>query len=261
MEITEELEQFIRDRYNQVFDPVDFEEHLDEYLGLKDFAPNGNIFDDQYIQDETHFIMRMATQYHLTEAFKAMKMDLTDANVSENLESGNIGTPGRIAKVWCGFDTNDDRELGSGRWSSNPRLADFPSEVKEKIISNIPITKRVDLVSNCSHHFIPFHTKARQDSYAIISYIPTDFKLGISKLQRITDFISQRFWLQEDLTDALYYEVSKAAKTDDVYVGLFNVVHGCENLRGAKSGDGAFTSEAYGGKFESYELRQQVTKH
>jgi len=56
----------------------------------------------------------------------------------------------------------------------------------------------------------------------------------------------------------LYDVVSESAETEDVYVGLFNMTHGCEMFRGSKSNDGSFTSEMYGGKFEDVVLRNQV---
>lgn len=267
--MSKKLKKFVKERFvKHVFSPDDtagrdvvnddiFEMCWKRYKQIDAFAPNGNINDNQSISDEVHFIMRTCTQYHLTEAFKAMKIDLTDPNVAEELSDGNIGTPGRIAKVWTGCDTHDDRELGGGRWSKSPRLASFPND-GETVKKGIPITKRVDVISNCSHHFIPFTTIARPDSYAIISYIPDTEVIGISKLQRVTDWVSQRFFLQEDLTRMIYEEVQKAAKTKSVYVGLFNMVHGCESMRGAKANDGAFTSEYYGGDFDDKELRDQV---
>jgi len=249
------VKEFVEERFNKQFpNDTDFKPFWDEYKNTEAFAPNGNINDSQEISDKAHFCMRTATQYHITKAFKAMRIDMKDDNVSEDLDFGNIGTPGRIAKVWTGFDTHDDMELGSGRWSKRPRLASFPNTGNR----SIPITKRVDVISNCSHHFIPFTSIARQDSYAIISYIPEDHVLGISKLQRITDWVSQRFFLQEDLTQMLYDEVKAVAKTDSVYVGLFNMVHGCESMRGAKANGGAFTSEHYGGVFDDPVMREQV---
>lgn len=246
--------KFIRDRYILRYPSNSFNSNLKKFLEIKEFSPNGNVFEGVSINDETHFIMRMSVQYHLTEAFKSMKIDLSDPNVSEDLNEGNIGTPGRIAKVWCGDGIHDDRELGSGRWSVKPRLARFPNTGNTTIL----ITKRVDIISNCSHHFIPFTSIARPDSYAVISYIPDKHVLGISKLQRVTDWVSQRFFLQEDLTKMIYDEVAKVAETESVYVGLFNLVHGCESMRGAKSSDGAFTSEYYGGAFNDVEVRKQV---
>jgi len=249
------MKKYIKERFKLKFPDSNFKKQFKKYNKIKDFAPDSNVFETQEINEEQHFIMRTATQYHINEAFKAMKVDLTDPNVKEDLGEGNISTPGRIAKVWCGDGIHDDRELGGGRWSVKPRLASFPNKNKE---NNIPITKRVDIISNCSHHFIPFTSLQREDSYAIISYIPKDKVLGISKLQRVADHISQRFWLQENLTEALYKEVQAVAETDSVYVGLFNIVHGCESNRGAKSKDGAFSSEFYGGDFNNSELRQSI---
>ena len=253
----ENKNDYVKKRFNRRYPNItdmNYYRFLLEYLELQDFAPNGNVFDGQSISDEAHFIMRTTTQYYLLKAFEAMRIDMTDDNVKEIAEEGNIGTPGRIAKVWCGDGTYDDRELGSGRWAVKPRLASFPNTGNKEI----PITKRVDIISNCSHHNIVFSTMAREDSYAIISYIPDEEVLGISKLQRVTNHISQRFWLQEDLTKAIYDEIVAVAKTESVYVRLANAVHGCESFRGAKSDDGAFTSEYYGGKFKDIALRQSV---
>jgi len=244
--------RFIKERFDKKY--TNFRKHLAIYESIEAFAPNGNVFDEQTITDEAHFIMRTLTQYHITKAFESMKIDLNDDNVAEVIADGNIGTPGRIAKVWCGDGTHDDRELGSGRWAVKPRLASFPNTGNK----TIPITKRVDIISNCSHHFISFTTIARPDSYAIISYIPDEYVLGISKLQRIADWVSQRFFLQEDLTKMLYDEVAKVAKTDSVLVAIVNAVHGCESFRGAKSSDGAFTSMYYGGAFEDEKIRNSV---
>lgn len=252
--MTDVINKYVYDRYiTQGFN--EWESDLEIYNNIEPFAPDGNVFENtDKITDGAHFIMRTYTQYYLSKAFESMKVDLENPNVAEDVESGNIGTPGRIAKVWCGFDTHDDSELGAGRWRKKPRLATFPNTHKE----NFPITKRVSLTSNCSHHFLPFSTIFREDAYVIISYIPGDKVLGISKLQRVVDWISQRFFLQEDLTRMIYEEVAKSADTEDVYVGLYNLQHSCESTRGTKSPDGAFTSEYYGGQFKKTKLRKNI---
>jgi len=257
--MTKKQIDFIKSRYMMQFNnssEKEFQKNLKQYKKINNFAPNGNIFDHDYISDKIHFIMRINTQYHITNAFKAMKIDLDDPNITEDLNVGNIGTPGRIAKVFCGSNTNDDKELGSGRWSKKPRVATFPNTSK----LDQPITKKVDLISNCSHHFISFNSLQRDDSYVVISYIPKDLILGISKLQRLVDWISQRFFLQEELTSMIYQEISHMVETDSVYIGLFNIVHGCENLRGVKSQNGSFSTEYYGGDFKNINLREEVKK-
>ena len=242
--------KYILEGYN----PDRFEDYWDEYQACPNFKINENVETVGGISEESHFIMRCLAQEKMKEVFSLMKIDLSDDNVTEDQETGNIGTPGRIIKMWTGKDLHDDRELLSGRWSKKPRLAKFPNTHQ----THIPISKRVDLTAVCSHHAAPFSTTFREDAYAIISYIPEDFVLGISKLQRLTDWISQRGWLQEELSQKIYDEISEVAETDSVYVRLYNVVHTCESLRGAKSKDGAFTSEYYGGKFNKAKLRKEV---
>jgi GTP cyclohydrolase I len=246
------IQEFYLDEFSSL---SDFDEMLDKYHNITDFAPNGNFYDYHFnLDDKCHFIMRIATGFFIEQSFKAMKLDITDCNVASDISSGNIGTAQRLAKVWTGFDTKDSTELGSGRWMKKPRLATFPNSSD----GSIPITKRIDLVSNCSHHFITFSSLTRSDSYAIVSYIPDEFVLGISKLQRLADWVSRRFWLQEDVTKTLYEEIAQAANTSSVLVHFVNIVHGCESFRGAQSNDGAFTSSYYGGAFDDLELRNSV---
>jgi GTP cyclohydrolase I len=276
--MSKKMKDYIKKRYMLEFYQVAFDnsEELSDnienefavnyqlYLNLPTFKANENIhevmsLDNNYIRadinDRVHFIMRMATEYYLSKALEAMKVDLNDPNIHEDRYDGNIGTAGRIAKVWCGKDMSDISELGSGRWNRKPRIAAFPNT---DIDSSIPITKKVDLISNCSHHFISFNSLSKESSYAIISYIPEDQVIGISKLQRLTDYIAKRFWLQEDLARMLYEGMVEITNTKSVYVGLFDIVHGCEMLRGPRSNDGSFTTECYGGKFKKKSLRNSV---
>jgi len=253
--INDDLIDFCKERYTGV---MPFNDAFDLYTLLPTFPANGNVFDYTKNYDkDIQLIVRLATGFYIEKAFEAMRMDLNDPNLAEEIELGNIGTPQRLAKVWIGANLSDSSELGSGRWTKKPRLATFPNTNTD---TNIPIIKRVDVVSNCSHHLISFNTLNRTDSYCIISYIPDEFVIGISKLQRLTDWLARRFWLQEDLTKAIYDEICEASKTDSVYVKIVNATHGCEQLRGSQSKDGAFSSEMYGGKFSDPEMRKQVDR-
>ncbi len=245
--------QKIREKFNKKYPEKDFDYYYTEYSNLKNFKINENVETVNGISEAAHYIMRLVSTYYMNKVFKAMKIDTKDPNVEED-EDGNIGTAARIVKMWTGKDTNDDRELLSGRWAKKPRLAKFPNTHD----THIPITKRIDISAVCSHHFAPFSSTFRGDAYAVISYIPDEFVLGISKLQRLADWVSQRGWLQEEITQKLYEEIKEAAGTDSVYVKLYNIVHTCESIRGAKSKDGAFTSEYYGGKFKDPILRSQI---
>jgi GTP cyclohydrolase I len=251
-----ELIEFLEPRYNRLGFSLEFESAFRAYLELPDFNLNENIFEENasFFNVEIQAIVRLATQFYLTKTFQAMKINLDDPNTMEELSEGNIGTPGRLAKMWVGSDLSDSAELLSGRWTKPPRIASFPN-TNDK---NLPITKRVDLVSCCSHHIAPFSSFFREDAYAIISYIPDKKVLGISKLQRTVDWIARRGWLQEDLTKTIYEAVSEAAETDSVYVRLNNISHTCESLRGSQTQDGAFTTEYYGGLFNELSVRNEI---
>ena len=246
----EYLKDHVAQRFEQKFPNKDFLSAWVEYNHLQDFKISDNVESVGGVSEQAHYIMRVITEYHFTQAFKAMKINMDDPNVG-----GDKGTPYRVAKMYCGDNLEDDSEMLSGRWSNRPNMASFPNESGQKF----PITKRVDIVSVCSHHTAPFSTLFRDGSYAVISYIPDKKVLGISKLQRIVDWVSRRGHLQENLTKMIYDEVCKAAETDAVYVKLGGLVHTCESLRGTQSNEGAFTSEYYGGGFSDYELRREVS--
>lgn len=230
----------------------DFQEACEEYEDLPSFKISENVETVGGISEDTHYIMRLVAQDHMEEVFKAMKIDMEDPNVA-----GEKGTPFRFIKMYCGDGLDDSTELLSGRWSNRPRIASFPNETDQKF----PITKKIDIVATCSHHTAPFSTMFREDAYALVSYVPDKNVLGISKLQRLVDWVSRRGHLQEGLTKMIYDEVSTAAGTKSVYVKLVNIVHTCESLRGAQSKDGSFTSEYYGGDFTTNpELLKQVNK-
>lgn len=198
------------------------------------------------IKPEVHWIMRTCTQYHLTKAFEAMKVNLQDPNIAE--QQLNKGTPGRIAKLWVGQDPDDTTELGSGRWNREPTLSVFPNEAGTDSI----IVKKVDVVSNCSHHFLPFSTL--DGGKAIIAYKPKEKILGISKLQRYVTWCARRFFLQESLTEYLGKTIQKIAKTEDVYIRLEGIVHGCEKFRGTNTKNGSLDTEFRGGYFKTHDI-------
>jgi len=231
---------------------------------LKPFAAGGNVFESgQTIDEPTLLCMRWVAGLKMEEVLDILKFDRTDSNLVQDLSVGNIGTAQRWAKTVTGDSLECDNEMMCGRYAKPPRIATFPANepgTNLVPVTPLPVTKICDISSVCSHHFLPYGTLIGDGAYAIISYIPGDFVLGISKLQRVADHIARRPTIQEDLTKELYRAVSEAAQTPDVYVGIFNAKHTCEYLRGSQSKDGALTTEWFGGKFEDKELRESVLR-
>ena len=251
------LVDFVKQRFFETYSTENehnFNELWKQYESMAPFRINENVFDKYEIDDKLLLIIRLSTQYHLKQTFQAMKIDMSDPNIQECIADGNIGTAGRVAKMWVGSSINDNTEILCGRWNKPPRIAAFPNNNKIKL----PITKRVSLNSCCSHHIAPFSTKLKSDSYAIISYIPEDYVIGISKLQRLVDWVAKRGWLQEDLTKQLHYEMCKIAQTDNVYVKIYNIIHTCELLRGVQNDEGTFNSIHFTGLFEDKKYRDMI---
>ena len=126
---------FVYQRYMDKFDdkePEDFIEDLERYNQIPIFKANENIhqimtdysnrdnlpdIEEKFVKSTdivtpgSHWIMRMVTQYYITKAFEAMKVDLEDPNIAEN--SLGKSTPGRIAKLWVGVDNNEGNPMGN----------------------------------------------------------------------------------------------------------------------------------------------------
>ena len=225
MTLSKELLDYVKEKYLKKFGSLDnFDEDLKLYMELPTFKANENIH----------------------EVFRRMNNETDgEPDIEARFNSLLKSTPGRIVKMWCGNDSEDISELGSGRWNKEPYISAFPNTSDDHAV----ITKEVDVVSCCSHHFLPFSTF--NGGKAIISYIPDKYVLGISKLQRFTNWAAKRFWLQEDLTQYLGRTIARIAQTDDVYIRLEGLVHGCEEFRGASCKNGSLTTEYCSGYFKN----------
>jgi GTP cyclohydrolase I len=245
------MKQFIKERFFIKFpkhSEKEFEQFYQEYQKIKPFKVNENIFESgQSISEEAHYILRLSATYHMREVLKSLKIDLNDPNISEQLESGNIGTFGRIAKMFSGASIEDDRELMSGRFNKPPRMALFPNEAN----NHNPVFVKTDLNAVCSHHFIRFgEDYFDSSSFIVIGYIPKNYLGGISKINRFVNWCARRGWLQEDLTQYIGKKIEEYFKTDSVYVALFNLKHGCTAYRGACDNRSGTTSIYMSGEFK-----------
>ena len=199
-----------------------------------------------YIKTLTHFMLMLA--------FRCMGIDLSDSNVS--IDYGSLGTPGRIAKMWVCKNIYDLTEPLSGRFAIEPDLVIFPAKDDE---IGKPVTLTLTINSLCSHHLFRFGNEFRnQKSNAIISYIPRDKVLGLSKINRWVEWVARRGWLQEDLTKYIGEELKRRLNTNDIYVGLINLQHGCVAFRGKCDSHSYTTTEYYSGKYEDIMFRKEI---
>lgn len=201
------------------FDPEYTAQMLCRLDSFEAFKPNENAFErGMELTEDEHKVLRLRVEWALGLALTFGLFDMEDENI--------VDTPKRIAKMWLGDSLECDTELGGGRFSKPVRLPKFPNNDRQ----GHWVTKKVRLIASCSHHFVPFFGEAT------ISYKPDKFLLGISKLQRLTNYVANRFWLQEDLTMVLKQTIADAAEVplEDVKVTIV-AKHGCEMFRGVKN--------------------------
>lgn len=140
---------FVYKRYQEKFpdtSPENFLEDMERYNQIPTFKANENIhqimtnyqeredlpdLENNYVKSSdivtpgSHWIMRMIVQYYLTRAFSAMKVDLEDPNVSEQVLGK--GTPGRIAKMFVGADPKTLQNLAPVGGIRNPLFPASPT--------------------------------------------------------------------------------------------------------------------------------------
>lgn len=247
----EELDAFVRERFFYHFgheDEAIFVAALEEYRAVTAFRVNENIHESgQQLSAQGHYVMRLHAMFYMGQVLDALKIDRSDPNVMEAPEFGNIGTAGRIAKMYTGVDPEDDRELMSGRWNREPRMATFPNNAHTH--EPVFVTSQLDAV--CSHHFIRFgQDQADAGSVAVVGYVPREKLGGISKINRFVNWCARRGWLQEDLTRYIGNKIMETFETDSVYVGLFNLKHGCTAFRGACDINASTSTIYVTGEFE-----------
>jgi GTP cyclohydrolase I len=229
------------------------------------FPAVGNIYDylplGEEFQVETHFIMKAVAQWHVERALLALKFDIeNDPNMKKD-HKDNIGTAGRVVKVWGGahLDPENIREYGEGRFTHPPRLAAFPNPQPSLEVNN-PVIVKIDnagLGSVCSHHLLPYNIMPDGHSRIIIAYIPEKIVLGLSKIGRFVEWCMNRPSLQEEMTVLIHQKIMTAAETEHIFVSLQNLAHTCEITRGAKHYS-TTTTERYSGKFKDAGLRREV---
>lgn len=145
------------------------------------------------------------------EMLEVLGLDLTDDSLEE--------TPLRVAKMYVD-------EIFSGL-----RTDTFPkcTTVENKFCNGdeFVLEKNITLYSDCEHHLRPIIGKAH------IAYIPGKRVLGLSKLNRITQYFAQRPQVQERLNQQIAHAIAFITGSQDVMV-VIEAAHTCVSQRGIK---------------------------
>lgn len=176
---------------------------------------------------------RCQIQEHIREIMKLLNLDLSDDSLEE--------TPQRIAKMYID-------EIFSGLDYTNfPKITVIENKMQ---VSEMVTVCDITLTSTCEHHFITI------DGKATVSYIPKDAVIGLSKINRIVRFFSQRPQVQERLTQQIFVALQALLDTNNVAVSI-DAVHYCVKARGIHDTTSATATAALGGLFKSSQSTRQ----
>jgi GTP cyclohydrolase I len=186
------------------------------------------------LDDETKIEL---IQKHFEGIMHILGLDLKDDSLKD--------TPKRVAKMYV-------KEIFSGL---NPANKPVPTLFKNPFSYNQMLVERnITVYSNCEHHFVPIVGKAH------VAYISNGQVIGLSKLNRIVQYCSQRPQIQERLTIQIANAIKEALGTEDVAV-IVDAHHHCVSGRGVKDVSSTTLTAEYCGRFLETDVKNEFLKH
>lgn len=200
-------------------------------------SPEAAAVRDQLIEKglETPTIDTGMTQEQKYERIKHLMTEVV-GTLGLNLEDDSLEeTPHRIAKMYV-------YEIFSGLDYANfPSIAMIENKME---LEEMVKVKDISVLSSCEHHFVTI------DGTAKVAYIPNKKIIGLSKINRLVRFFSQRPQVQERLTRQILIALQTLLETDNVAVSI-NATHYCVKSRGVMDVNSQTETTALGGIFKS----------
>lgn len=187
------------------------------------FFCNDNISD--FINPEEHDLLLEEVEQRVEDLLRSLVIDIDNDHNTNN-------TAHRVAKMFL-------NEVFGGRFEKAPTITAFPNaNAYDEVYVTGPITIR----STCAHHFQAIKGKA------YIGVYPGKNVIGLSKFNRITDWIASRPQIQEEMTVQVADAIEKATEAAGVAV-LIQAEHMCMTHRGVKEHESDMTTSVMRGVF------------
>lgn len=140
-------------------------------------------------------------------------------------------------------------EIFKGRYQPAPKITDFPNAKNFNDIYTVgPITVR----STCSHHLVPI------TGNCWIGVKPSNRVIGLSKFNRLVDWIMARPQIQEEATVMLADTIENLIKPQGLAV-ILKAQHNCMSWRGVKDNNTNMITSVMRGAFQhNNESRQEL---
>ena len=180
----------------------------------------------------------------IEKASKAYGDFLNAVGFDYEADGQTVDTPKRVAKAWL-------KDLIIGSISDEPNITVFPNDEN---YDGLVIQSGIPIVSMCAHHNLAF------TGYATVAYIPGDYVIGLSKLNRIVEWFARRPQMQESLTQQIHNYITEKMKCESVAVSIA-CKHTCCSHRGIKHNSVMSTNKFSGFFMEKDNLIREELLH
>ncbi len=178
----------------------------------------------------------------LTEEVAVKFQAVLDSLVIDTKNDHNTNeTAKRVAKMFV-------HEIFSGRYLPPPSITTFPNVKK---LDELYVTGPITVRSTCAHHFMPIKGRC------YIGVFPGDNVIGLSKFNRIVDWICSRPQIQEEMTVEIANYIQEKTQAEGVAV-LMQAEHFCMTHRGVREHESDMTTSVMLGKIrDDANLKQE----
>ena len=166
---------------------------------------------------------------NVTEAFQGV----LDALLIDTKNDHNTkDTARRVAKMFV-------HEIFRGRYYPPPKITAFPN-VKQ--YDQIYMSGPMSINSTCAHHFQPITGKA------YVGIFPGEKVIGLSKFNRMVDWVASSPQIQEEMTEQIADMIEKETEAKGVAV-IVKAEHFCMTARGVKEHESDMVTSVVRGIF------------
>mgnify|MGYP001418685233 FL=1 len=186
---------------------------------------NSSISDDEKIKQIAQ---------HFRSIMEILNLDLNDNSLKD--------TPDRVAKMYVKelFDGLDPKQA--------PSISKFENSFE---YNGCILEKNIPFYSLCEHHFVPIKGVAH------VAYYANEKIIGLSKINRIVNYLSKKPQVQEKLTVEIVEYMKNVLQTEDIAC-IIEAEHLCVSMRGIKDVNSLTTTAEYSGKFNEPSIKLEL---
>lgn len=170
---------------------------------------------------------------YFQKVLESLKIDTeNDHNTQE--------TAKRVAKMMV-------REVFAGRYEPKPRITAFPNATA---YDELYLTGPIKIRSTCAHHFQPIVGNAW------VGVFPGKNVIGLSKFNRLVDWVASRPQIQEEMTVQIADIIEQETQAEGVAV-VVKAEHMCMTHRGVKEHESDMTTSVVRGSLRDEESQKR----